>query len=119
MQIQCGIDIIEVQRIKNAIIELKDKFLNRVYTEKEIEYCEKKGINKYEHYAARFAAKEAIYKAISNKIKKTAEWRQIEILNDENGRPKAILKMDLDCFIDVSLSHVKDNAIATCIVYFM
>ena len=69
MQIKTGIDIIEVNRIKEAIQDLDEKFLKRVYTNYEIEYCNSKNNMKYQHFAARFAAKEAVFKAISNKLK--------------------------------------------------
>lgn len=58
MQIKSGIDIIEVERIKSSIDEIGDNFLDRVYTENEIQYCESKKKNKYQSYAARFAVKE-------------------------------------------------------------
>ena len=64
MQIKSGIDIIEVERIKSSIDEIGDNFLDRVYTENEIQYCESKKKNKYQSYAARFAVKEAAFKAI-------------------------------------------------------
>lgn len=65
MQIKSGIDIIEVERIKSSIDEMGDNFLDRVYTENEIQYCESKKKNKYQSYAARFAVKEATFKAVS------------------------------------------------------
>ena len=65
MEITCGTDIIEISRIKESIETQKEKFLNKIYTEKEIEYCESKKNQKYQHYAARFSAKEALFKAIS------------------------------------------------------
>ena len=68
MKVTTGIDIIEVERIKEAILEVGDSFLNRIYTEKEIEYCNKSIAMKYQHFAARFAAKEAVFKAISEYI---------------------------------------------------
>ena len=67
MQITCGTDIIEIDRIKENIEKLEDKFKNRIYTEKEIEYCESKKAQKYQHYAGKFAGKEAVFKAISTK----------------------------------------------------
>ena len=73
MQIKSGIDIIEVERIKSSIDEMGDNFLNRVYTENEIQYCESKKKNKYQSYAARFAVKEAAFKAISTLIKR--KWK--------------------------------------------
>lgn len=78
-----GNDIIEVNRIKESIESLGEKFLNRVYTEKEIKYCENTKEMKYQHYAARFAAKEAVYKAISNQItdRSDALWKNIEVIH--------------------------------------
>ena len=89
MKINTGTDIIEIERIKNSIEETDRKFCEKVYTEKEIEYCESKKLQKYQHYAARFAAKEAVFKAVSNNLEDKYDlgWKDIEILNDENGRP--------------------------------
>ena len=88
MKIACGVDIIEISRIEKAIERQGEKFLNTVYTENEIQYCESHKINKFQHYAARFAAKEALYKALSEIIpKENLEWTAFEITNDENGKP--------------------------------
>ena len=89
MQIKSGIDIIEVERIKSSIDEMGDNFLNRVYTENEIQYCESKKKNKYQSYAARFAVKEAAFKAISTLIKDkySISWKNIETTNDKTGKP--------------------------------
>ena len=62
MSISCGTDIIEIERIRHSIEKLGEKFLNKVYTNNEIQYCENKRKQRYQHYAARFAAKEAIFK---------------------------------------------------------
>ena len=120
MQVKTGTDIIEVERIKESIEKLGDKFLNRVFTENEIKYCEEKKITKYEHYAARFAAKEAIFKAISPLLdnKFSIDWTNIEILNDNQGRPYAVLSKEnlKNINIDISLSHIKEYALATAVV---
>lgn len=122
MKVQCGIDIIEVKRIEEAIESLSDKFLNKVYTAKEIEYCNSKNKMKYQHYAARFAAKEAIFKAISKNLKDKYEltWTNVEIINDKQGRPEVhfintSVNSEIES-IDVSLSHIKDYAIANCVI---
>lgn len=119
MQVKTGTDIIEVERIKESIEKLGDKFLNRVFTENEIKYCEDKKITKYEHYAARFAAKEAIFKAISPLLdnKFSIDWTDIEILNDDQGRPYAVLSKEnlKNINIDISLSHIKEYALATAV----
>lgn len=120
MKIKCGTDIIEVSRIKESIEKLGDKFLNKIYTQKEIEYCLSKNNMKYQHFAARFAAKEAIFKAISSLLKNKYEitWTDVEVLNDENGRPYVHFLNNIYNIeqIDISISHLKEYAIATCIV---
>lgn len=120
MKIKCGTDIIEVSRIKESIEKLGDKFLNKIYTQKEIEYCLSKNNMKYQHFAARFAAKEAIFKAISSLLKNKYEitWKDVEVLNDENGRPYVHFLNNIYNIeqIDISISHLKEYAIATCIV---
>ena len=122
MNISCGTDIIEVERIKRAIEKQGIKFLKEIYTAKEIEYCESKNVMKYEHYAARFAGKEAIFKATSKLLenKYDLKWQDMEILNDNNGRPYVTLTQDIikeNIEIDISLSHIKDYAIANCVIY--
>ena len=117
MKVTCGTDIIEIARIEESINKLGEKFLERVFTKNEIEYCESKNIQKYQHYAARFAAKEAAFKAISWKIKDKYEvcWKDFEVVNDKQGRPK-LNSMGISLKgvenIDVSLSHCKEYAIA-------
>lgn len=123
MKVKCGVDIIEISRIKDSIENLGDKFLNKVYTKKEIDYCESKGKSKYEHYAARFAVKEAAFKAVSEEVKDkfAISWKDIETLNDENGRPKTeilFLKNNKVENVDVSISHCKDYAVANVTVLF-
>lgn len=122
MELYTGIDIIEVERIKDNIEGFGESFLNRIYTKKEIEYCERKGVNKYQSYAARFAAKEAVLKAISPLLgsKYDIKWNDIEILNDESGRPYVNLLINTEKIIkiDISLSHIKDIAVASVIVNF-
>lgn len=121
MKITCGTDIIEIERIKQCIEKLKNTFVNKVYTETEINYCESKKRQKFQHYAARFAAKEASFKAISSKLedKYSLSWRDIEIQNDKQGRPQLkVFGMDLGQIIDmdVSISHCKDYAVANVVI---
>ena len=123
MKIKCGTDIIEISRIKEGINELGERFLNRIYTKKEIMYCESKKEQKYQHYAARFSAKEAVFKAVSDELENKFQinWKDIEILNDEKGRPYVnILNNKIQNIedIDISLSHCKEYAIANVVVIF-
>ena len=123
MNVKTGIDIIEVKRIKQSIEKYTDSFLNRVFTNSEIEYCEARKTQKFQSYAGRFAAKEAIFKAVSEKLenKFSIEWKDIEIINDENGRPfvnfygklKEIIGDNYE--IDVSISHIGEYAVASVV----
>lgn len=121
MKIKCGVDIIEISRVKESIESLGERFINKVFTEKEIEYCESKKAQKYQHYAARFAAKEATFKALSWKLedKYAICWKDIEVVDNEQGRPSLnIIGMNLDDIenIDISLSHCKEYAVANVTV---
>ena len=123
MKVKCGTDIIEINRIKEDIQTLGEKFLNRIYTENEIDYCESKKSQKYQHYAARFAVKEAAFKAISEFLndKYSIEWKDIETLNNKDGRPQIYIKhmenYNIES-IDVSISHCKEYAVANVVVIF-
>lgn len=118
MKIKTGIDIIEVDRIQEAIESQGEIFLNKVYTKNEINYCSNTGKMTYQHYAARFAAKEAIFKAISDIIPKEENniLNKIEIINEKSGKPIANLdKLHIENIesMDLSLSHIKNYAIAS------
>ena len=121
MKVSCGTDIIEIERIKNAIERTGDKFLETVFTEQEIEYCEARKIQKYQHYAARFAAKEAAFKAVSQHVSKDGlDWKSFEVLRCDDGKPEINILANiqsLEC-IDLSISHCKQYATATVIAIF-
>ncbi len=123
MKIACGTDIIEIERIQKAIENTGEKFLEEIFTPQEVAYCESKKRQKYQHYAARFAAKEATFKALRNMLKDrySLSWLQIEVVNDEMGKPnihlinrqyKQVLSMD------ISLSHCKNYAVAQVVVLY-
>ena len=109
MKIKTGVDIIEIERVKKCVEETEGKFCERI--------CRKS--QKYQHYAARFAAKEAVFKAISAMLpdKYDINWNDIEILNDDTGRPFVnILNHDIKSEdIDISISHCKEYAVASVI----
>jgi holo-[acyl-carrier protein] synthase len=117
-----GIDIIEVERVATNIG--KDSgFRELVFSANEIDYCEKKA-NKFEHYAARFAAKEAFFKALGTGWMSGTSFNEIEIVNDANGKPVVNLLGDTAIAINknggikisVSLSHLKTIASAVVII---
>ena len=121
MRVNCGTDIIEIDRVKDSIEKLGSPFLDRVFTKKEIDYCESKNKQKYQHYAARFAVKEAAFKALSENIKDkfSVSWKDFEVVNDEQGRPKLnVYNVNLDNIedIDISISHCKNYAVANVTV---
>lgn len=120
MKVACGTDIIEINRIKEAIEKYEGKFQEEIFTKNEIEYCESHKNQSSQHYAARFAAKEAIFKAISCKLSRNYSWKDFEIVNNEIGKPEVRLRTNIPEIenIDVSLSHCKEYAIANVVVLF-
>lgn len=86
MIVGTGVDLAEVHRIKQSIERFGDKFIRRIYTPGEIAYVERKA-NKFERYAARFAAKEAGMKAIGTGWKRGVTWQDFEVANLLSGKP--------------------------------
>jgi len=115
-----GIDLINTQRMKDVIDKWGEKFLERVFTEDEIAYCYKRK-EPYLSLSVRFAAKEALIKAMGPEI--SASFRDIEILNYDNGKPSIRVKNRLEEFFKekeikhsyLTLSHEKEFSIA-CVV---
>lgn len=122
MIIGTGIDIIEIERIEKAISV--ERFIQRVYSEAEIEYCASRGAQAAASYAARFAGKEAVLKAFGTGLVK-GKLKEIEILPDEKGAPKVHvygyfkeLSMELGVeSIHISLSHARQYAVAQAIFW--
>jgi holo-[acyl-carrier protein] synthase len=117
-----GIDLIEVARIQK-VMERDIGFRDKIFTPGEIEYCESKK-NKYQHYAARFSAKEAFLKAIGTGWRFGIRFADIEVYHDELGKPfirgygkaEELLKNEEISKIHVSLSHLKEMATAIVII---
>ena len=85
--LQCGVDLIEIDRIEAAIIRWGESFLHRVWTDRELAYCR----GRYPQLAARFAAKEATSKALGTGIEGLITWRDIEITSDDSHKPVLLL----------------------------
>lgn len=116
-----GNDIVEIARIEALFKRYPQRFLKRIYTPFEREYCLKKKFPS-SHLAARFAAKEAIVKALGTGFSNGLNWLDIEVRNDPLGKPIATLSpyakaLFGDCHIHISMSHSRDyaTAIAICI----
>ena len=122
MVLGVGIDIIEIDRIKKSIDDLGDQFLNKIYTDIEKEYSLSKK-NKYQHLAARFAAKEAIIKALSSVTDAGYSWKDMEIFNEPNGMPKVNLYGKIkeilgdDKELKISMSHSDNYVTCFAILY--
>lgn len=118
-----GIDVVEVSRIKSSLDEFGEKFLTRIFTESEREYCQKQKRPEL-HLAARFAAKEAIAKAFGTGIGKEVGWLDMEILRKTSGEPEVNLEGAAAAFakkrgvsqVMVSLTHAKHYAAANAVI---
>jgi holo-[acyl-carrier protein] synthase len=118
--IKTGIDLIEISRLHELNPNIRERFITRVYTPDEIAYC----ADSYESLACRFAAKEAVSKALGCGIGQI-KWQDIEILNDELGEPQVNLYGNAKRFAEnqgltewaLSLSHTKSYATAIAIAY--
>ena len=109
-----GTDIVEIDRIAKAIKKWGQGFLNHVFTSEEIAYAQKQKFPA-QHFAARFAAKEAVLKAFGDNAHIT--WKDIKIINDKHGKPCCIFyKKNFKKKILISLSHTKKYAVASAII---
>jgi len=122
MVIGIGIDIIEIERIKKSVEKFGDLFLNKIFTETEKEYSLTKK-NQFQHLAARFAAKEAIAKALATGWSKGFRWKDIEIYNEKSGLPQVNLYGELKKFVDegkslkITMSHSEHYVTCFAILY--
>lgn len=120
MIIGIGTDIIEIDRIERVISQYGQKFLDRTFTSEEQKYCQKHA-HSARHYAGRFAAKEAIVKAMGTGIVKGIGWTDIEIINDSAGKPLCRLSEELNERLGtpdilISISHSKEYATAVALI---
>ena len=116
-----GTDIIEVERVREAIEKYGGRFLQKVFSETEIAYCLEFGETKYQHFAARYAAKEAFAKALGTGFGENCKFADFSISNAENGKPLAVLSPEMarslaGCAVSVSLSHIENHALAFIII---
>lgn len=123
MIVGTGVDICEVPRIKAAIARHGRRFVERVFTEREIAYAESKA-NRFERYAARFAAKEAGMKALGTGWRGGIAWKDFEVANLPSGRPtlrfhgkaaEIAAKLGV-AQVALSITHTRDQALAMVIV---
>ncbi|MFH2107734.1 MAG: holo-ACP synthase [Chrysiogenia bacterium] len=117
-----GVDMIEISRVRN-LIEQDMGFAERIFTDREIAYCESK-FSKAQHYAARFTAKEAFFKALGTGFREGMGWQDVEVENDALGKPQLRLAaVALSHFkkrklkkVLLSISHTRDMAVALVVI---
>ena len=117
MTIECGVDLVEIERIERAVARLGERFLNRVFTPEERAYCRGRG----PQLAARFAAKEAVGKVLGTGLwNEGVAWQHIGVINGPGGKPHLVLSGEAARRADlaglrhwsISLSHSRGDAIA-------
>lgn len=115
-----GVDIIEIARIQSSIDRFGDTFLRKIFTDAEIAYCQSRK-NPAQHFAARFAAKEAVSKALSTGWSSEFEWKNVEVTNELSGKPNVLLHGNTaDALrtskVHVSLSHSESAVVAFAVI---
>lgn len=121
---RCGVDLVEVARVRKAVERQGEGFLTRVYTPGEIAYCEARGTGRFQSYAARLAAKEAAAKALGTGIAGGVSFREIEVVCGERGEPQLELHGRTAEVAGglrvkgraISLSHTADHAMALVVL---
>jgi holo-[acyl-carrier protein] synthase len=120
--VSIGVDITEVPRV-SEVLARTPRFRERVFTERERAYCDSKGANAAQHYAARFAAKEAAFKALRTGWSGALSWQHVEVWSKESGEPCLVLHGRARELFDasgaththLSLSHTAAHAVAQVI----
>lgn len=124
MKITTGVDIVEIERMGKAVNRWGGRFMAKIFTQKEQSQAEERGLPA-QHLAGKFAAKEAVFKALSEfRNGESLQWSDIEILNHNDGRPQVFLHNGADLIrrksilsqIQVSISHDKQWAVASAVV---
>ena len=118
-----GVDLVEVERIQHSLDRFGDRFMKRIFTEGEIAYCQSMRFSA-RHFAARFAAKEAVSKAFGTGIGKAMSWHDIDVHKKESGEPFLVLhggaeRLAWDRGIKsswISLSHTDHHAVAMIVI---
>ena len=115
-----GVDIIEIDRVRRSIEELGARFLDKVYTSGEIAYCDAKA-HRFQHYAARFAAKEALSKALSTGWAGEFRWKDVEVMNEPSGQPAFLIHGKLcehlsGTSVMLSMSHSESHVVAMVLI---
>jgi holo-[acyl-carrier protein] synthase len=122
MVVSVGVDMVEVERVRQALENSRSgqRFRRRIFTEQEIEYCEKKRRGRYQSYAGRFAAKEAVMKALGRGWGAKVSWLDIAVAPARSGRPEIVLQQKTARLAEqlgirrwfLSITHTEQHAVA-------
>jgi len=114
-----GGDLVEVPRFQKSVKRWGSRFLRRIFTPKELAYAQSRRAGS-QHLAARFAAKEAVVKALGAPKGLGLEWKDLEILNEPSGQPKVLfhgsMRRWMKCRVHLSLTHTQRYAVATAFI---
>jgi holo-[acyl-carrier protein] synthase len=115
-----GVDIVDIHRIEQSVKQYSSQFLEKIFTKLEIAYCASKQ-NPFGHFAARFAAKEAVAKALSTGWSGGFRWKDVEVSNDSAGKPSVKLDGNLKKLLEgnsilLSISHSDSSVVAVAII---
>jgi len=115
-----GVDVVDVRRMKTMLEKKGEPFIGKVFTESEIAYCRAKK-QPHEHFAARFAAKEAVSKAIQTGWSGAFRWKDVEVFNEPSGAPRVQLYNETatlleGCSLHLSLSHTENTVVAFVVI---
>ncbi|MCR4437634.1 MAG: holo-ACP synthase [bacterium] len=123
MVVGVGIDIIEIARVDEQVRRHGERFLTRVFAPEEVAYCERMA-HRAQHYAVRFAAKEATFKALGTGWQDGLSWQDVVLVNDHQGKPsvslrgraKELAERQGVTQVHVSVSHSKESAAAVVVL---
>ena len=115
-----GVDVVDVERMRAVLERQKDYFLNKIFSDMEVAYCKTRQ-RSYIHFAARFAAKEAVAKAMRTGWSGAFHWKDIEVVNDSTGAPHVLLVGEVaralkDYKLHLSISHSDTTVVAFVIM---
>lgn len=115
-----GVDIVDIGRVRKLIEREEMRFLEKVFTDTEIAYCNARN-NRFQHFAARFAAKEAVSKALATGWAGDFRWKNVEVINDASGQPRVTVYGGLreqlgSSRIMISLSHADLHVVAVAVI---
>jgi len=115
-----GVDVVDVERMRSILTDQGAALIDRVFTDTEVAYCQSKQ-NPEQHFAARFAAKEAVSKAMQTGWSGIFRWKDVEVVNEPSGAPRILLYNEVakslgKSKVHLSLSHTENTVVALAVI---